>query len=79
MSRINDALIGSYLAQLFIVATHQDLAAKNQPNQLGDMIESLSLLTETIANSNAVNITSIDENTINVKILRATLDNINLN
>lgn len=75
MSKINDALMGSYLTQLFIVAKHQDLAANNQPNQLGDMIEALNLLTETIGNSNCNNMTSIDEDCFNIKIQRTVLGN----
>lgn len=73
MSRLNDALINTYLTQLYLVAKHQEIAGNNQPNQLGDMVESLNMLTEVIGNSNAVGITNLNNESINIVMERYTL------
>jgi gamma-glutamyl-gamma-aminobutyrate hydrolase PuuD len=73
MSRINGSLIATYVRQLYIISKHQEWAEKNQPNQLMEMIEALSVMAEAIGNANAVCIASIDEDAINVLIERTRL------
>jgi hypothetical protein len=73
MSRINSSLIATYVRQLYLINKHQDLAERNEKNQLPEMVESLSLVAEAIGNANAVCIVSVDEDAVNVLIERTRL------
>jgi hypothetical protein len=75
MSNINNSLISSYLYQVYLVAKHQDLASKNESNQLPEMIDVLAMFAEAIGNANAVGLASVDEDSINVVAVRNQLAN----
>lgn len=74
MSKINAVVTNAFLRQLYLVDHHQDLAAKNAPNQLYDMVETLFKLTEVVGSANVIEMTSIDEEKINIIFERYRLE-----
>lgn len=70
MSKVNNVVTNAFLRQLYLVDHHQDLAANNAPNQLEAMVETLFKMTEVIGSANVVEITSIDEDKINIMFER---------
>lgn len=74
MNNINNSLISTLLMQVRLIEIHQNLAKENRPNQLPEMIDALSACAEAIGNANALGITSIDEDSINVLATRYKLE-----